>query len=154
MDVEIAEVPALRVGLVRGDLGHAQQTWERFGAVAGPAGLLDNPSVARAAILAVAAITGPARPNEVRYDAAVLLGDGESVPPGFIEDFIPGGRYAHAVHEGGYAGLATTWHGFVGDWLPQSGQRVGTGVCYEVYRPHAASAPELELRTDLYIPLV
>ncbi len=153
IDVEIINQPALRVAVMRGDLGHAPQTWERFGAVAGPAGLIGKPGVVTAAILAVEAITGPASPDRVRYDAALVLFDGQLTPAGLTEDSVPAGRYAHAVHEGGYEGLAASWHQFVGEWLPQSGQRVGTGVCYEVYRGKPESVPDSDLRTDLYIPL-
>ncbi|MSQ28996.1 MAG: AraC family transcriptional regulator [Dehalococcoidia bacterium] len=151
MDVTITNRPALRLAVMRGDLGHPRETWERFGEAA--SGLLGQPGALTASILAVEAISGPADPNQVPYSAALVLADGVAAPSGLVEEIVPGGRYAHAVHEGGYEGLAASWHRFIGEWLPGSGRRVGTGVCYEVYRGKPVSAPDSALRTDLYIPL-
>jgi AraC family transcriptional regulator len=41
----------------------------------------------------------------------------------------------------------------MGEWLPQSGERVGNGVPFEVYRNDPAQVPAEQLRTDLFLPL-
>jgi hypothetical protein len=41
----------------------------------------------------------------------------------------------------------------VGEWLPRSGERVGEGVSFEIYRNHPGNAEEAELRTELFVPL-
>lgn len=41
----------------------------------------------------------------------------------------------------------------MGEWLPSSGRRVGTGPTFEVYRNTPETAAPNDLRTDLYLPL-
>ena len=41
----------------------------------------------------------------------------------------------------------------MGDWLPRSGRRVGSGRSYEVYRNNPQDTAQEDLRTDLYLPL-
>ena len=41
----------------------------------------------------------------------------------------------------------------MGEWLPNSGHRVGNGPSYEVYRNNPSNTRPEELRTDLYIPI-
>ena len=108
MDVEITPLPALRVGVVRGDMAHMQQSWERLMAIAGPAGLMGKPGVAIAAIVPVEVITEPAStpPERRRYDAAIVVPEDALLPAGLIEDRVPAGRYARAVYIGPYEGLA------------------------------------------------
>ena len=53
-------------------------------------------------------------------------------PDGLVEQRIPAGRYAHALHKGGYEGLPGDWAALKKDWLPTSGHRMGS-PSYEVY---------------------
>lgn len=41
----------------------------------------------------------------------------------------------------------------MGEWLPQSGRRVGAGVSFEIYRNTPMDTPEDALITELYVPL-
>jgi AraC family transcriptional regulator len=41
----------------------------------------------------------------------------------------------------------------MGEWLPQSGQRMKDGVSYEIYRNTPMTVPKEKLETELYIPL-
>ena len=95
---------------------------------------------------------GP-QPEAVRYDAAVVLPDGVALPEGLLEDRVPGGRYARAVYIGPYEGLGAAWESFTGEWLPNSSERVGRGVCIEIYRDQAPWGGQERPRTELYIPL-
>lgn len=41
----------------------------------------------------------------------------------------------------------------MGEWLPNSGHRMGDGVSYEIYLNDPTQVPKEELRTELYIPI-
>lgn len=155
MDVEIVDLPGLRVGIVRGDLAHAMQTWAKFSAAVDGTGIEQHPGVARAAILPSDVMRGTVRggPERVRYDAAVVVPEGVALPAGLTEDRIPAGRYARATYVGPYEGLAGAWSEFTSDWLPKSGKRVAAGVCYEVYWTPGPAMVGVQTRTDLHIPL-
>ena len=49
--------------------------------------------------------------------------------------------------------LGDAWARFLGEWVPASGNRIGDGVSYEIYRNTPAEVPKQELRTELYVPL-
>jgi AraC family transcriptional regulator len=49
--------------------------------------------------------------------------------------------------------LGDTWARFMGEWLPASGHRVGTGPSFEVYRNTPAQVPKDQLVTELYVPI-
>jgi AraC family transcriptional regulator len=155
MDVEIVDLPSLRVGVVHGDLAHAMETWQRFGAVVDAMDMTRHPGVSRAAILPAEVLRGEVRgrPERVRYDAALVMPEGVALPAGLVEDRVPAGRYARALYVGPYEGLAGAWSKFTQDWLPMSGQRIGNGVCFEVYLDHNTAMVSVETRTELHIPL-
>ena len=75
------------------------------------------------------------------------------MPEGLTEVRIPAGRMARATHIGGYEGLNESWKRLSGEWLEQSGQRLGDGVSYEIYLNTPMDTPKEKLRTELYIPL-
>ena len=60
---------------------------------------------------------------------------------------------ARTTHIGGYEGLNESWARLTGEWLEQSGQRLGDGVSYEIYLNTPMDTPKEKLRTELYIPL-
>jgi AraC family transcriptional regulator len=76
-----------------------------------------------------------------------------ALPAGLVEQRIPGGRYACAIHVGPYEQLGDTWARFMGEWLPRSGHRIADGPCYEVYLNDPTTTPKPELRTEMRIPL-
>jgi AraC family transcriptional regulator len=41
----------------------------------------------------------------------------------------------------------------MGQWLPGSGERLGSGVTYEIYVNNPTEVAPEQLHTDLYIPL-
>ncbi len=155
MDIEIVDMPAFRAGAIRGDLGHAFETWGRLGEIAGAAGLFQQPGALPASLMPVEVLThGPQTAHEdVTYAAAVFVPDGTELPDGLIEVQVPGGQFARATYIGSYEGLGGAWGEFAGQWLPASGHQVSGEVCYEIYRTGPGEAPEDELRTELYIPI-
>jgi DNA gyrase inhibitor GyrI len=156
VEVAIAHMPALRVGVVRGRLSYAPDVWGRLGMIVEAVHFLDQPGVGTASILPVEIVhaRGTLQPEQVAYAAAVVVPEDVPLPEGLAEDRIPEGRYARATYLGPYAGLADAWSQFIDEWLPMSGCEVADGVCFEVYRNALGEVPEAELRTDLYIPIL
>jgi AraC family transcriptional regulator len=90
---------------------------------------------------------------ELNSDAGITVPEDLPLPKGVVEKRIPAGRYAHTTHVGPYTQLGDVWARLMGQWLPKSGQRVGKGASYEVYRNTPENAPPEELRTELYLPI-
>jgi AraC family transcriptional regulator len=153
MDVEIKELPELRVGTVRhiGPYNQIPQAFERLRSIAGPAGLFQQAGASVMALYHDDPYTVPQ--DQLRSDAAVVIPEHLALPGGLVEQRISGGRYACAVHVGPYEQLGDAWARFMGEWLPASGHRIGPGASYEIYRNDPTKVPKEELRTDMYISL-
>ncbi len=151
MEIEITEMPELRIGAVRSDMAHIAEAQGRLWGIVGPSGLAATPGVIGVSVMPSTVTQGPT--DDMRYDAAVIVPDTLELPDGLIEDRVPAGRYARATYVGPYEGLGGAWGELTGEWLPASGHRIADGVCYEIYRNSPAEVPETELRTELYIPL-
>jgi len=153
MNVEIKNMPEVRVATVRhiGPYNQIPEAFERLGATAGPAGLFRKPGAAMIAIYHDDPDSTPQ--HQLRSDAAIAVADDVPLPPGLEEQRLPAGRYACAVHVGPYEKLGDAWARFMGEWLPASGNRLGSGVSYEIYRNNPTQVPKEELRTEMYVPL-
>ena len=153
MNVTIENMPERRVATVHhvGPYNRISDAFQRLGAIAGPAGLLQLPDAAMLAIYYDDPETTPAA--ELQSDAGITVPNGVSLPEGLVEKRLPAGRYARATHLGPYTKLGDAWSRLMGEWLPRSGNRVGDGSSYEVYRNTPMNAAPDELRTDLYLPL-
>ena len=153
MDVDIKEMPQLRVGAVH-HVGPYNQIVEAFGtlnSIAHRAGLFRHPGTAMIAIYYDDPET--TAQEDLRSDAAIVVPDSIELPEGLEEQRITGGRYARAVHVGPYETLGDAWARFLGEWLPASGHRVGTGSMYEIYRNDPTKVAKDQLQTDMYISL-
>jgi AraC family transcriptional regulator len=153
MEVEIKHMPDLRVGSVRhvGPYNQIPHAFGRLGEIAGPAGLFRQPGAAMIAIYHDNPESVPQ--DQLRSDAGIVVPEDIALPKELAEHHIPAGRYARTVHVGPYEQLGDTWARFMGEWLPNSGHRVGDGASYELYRNDPRSTPKEELQTDLYVPL-
>jgi AraC family transcriptional regulator len=152
MNVDITDMPELRVASVRhvGPYNQIPKAFERLGAVAGPAGLLQRAG----AMIAIYYDDPETTPqDQLRSDAALVVPEGADVPAGLVEQHLVAGRYAHTVHVGPYEQLGDVWARFFGEWLPASGNRIGDGVSYEIYVNNPTQVPKEQLRTELYVPL-
>lgn len=152
MNVSIEARPELRVATLRhvGPYHRISETFARLGELAGRAGLLDE----RPIMLAIYHDDPEVTPEaELRSDAAVVISSDAQLPDGLTEQRVPGGRYAHTTHLGPYTQLGDTWARFMGQWLPQSGERLGDGVPYEIYVNNPTEVRPEALHTDLYLPL-
>ena len=154
MDVEITNMPDLRVAAVRhvGPYNQIPVAFERLGSIAGPTGLFGQPGAVGVAIY----YDDPESISldQLRSDAGVVVPDGIPLPAGLTEQHIPAGRYARTRHVGPYEQLPDTWMRFMGEWLPNSGYRLGPGTSCEIYRNDAQTTPKDRLITDIYISIV
>lgn len=153
MQVEIIERPELRVGTIRhvGPYNQIPRAFERLGAIAGRAGLFAQPEAAMVALYHDDPESTPH--DQLRSDAAIVVGGATALPSELVEQRIPAGRYARTTHVGPYERLGDAWLRLMGEWLPASGYRLGAGVSYEMYVSDPATVAPEERRTDLYIPI-
>ena len=153
MQIEIEDMPEMRVAAVRhvGPYNTIAEAFARLGELAGPAGLVPEQAPT---MLAIYHDDPEATPQaELRSDAALVVPEGKPLPPGLTELRIAAGRYARGTHIGPYTLLGDAWARLMGEWLAQSEHRVGSAMSYEIYRNTPLTAPESELRTDLYLPI-
>src|SRR5262245_17863236 len=153
MEVEIKEMPELRVAAVRhvGPYNQIPQAFERLDSIVGPTDLAARPD---AALVAIYHDDPDSTPQpELRSDAGITVPERTTLPTGLTEQRLAAGRYARTLHVGPYEQLGDAWARFMGEWLPSSGFRIGPGASYEIYRNTPATAPKDQLLTDLYLPL-
>lgn len=152
MNVTVETLPELRVATVHhvGPYNRIAEAFARLGAIAGPAGLF-----ARAKMMLAIYYDDPeTTPSEhLQSDAGLALDGDVALPSGLAEKRLPAGRYAKTTHLGPYTKLGDTWARFMGEWLPKSGHRVGSGSSFEVYRNDPTTAAPEDLVTDLYLPI-
>jgi len=153
MNVQIEQRPEMRIAALphTGPYHTIGATFDRLGGLLGPAGLLADPQAQMIALYYDDPETVPA--SQLRSAAGVTVRPGAAVPPPLQSLTLPAGRWASALHRGSYAGLGDAWQRLLGQWLPDSGHRLGTGECYELYLNHPGQVAEAELQTLLYVPL-
>ena len=152
MNVDIIERPAMRMATIRhiGPYNQIPAAFGRLCEVAAPAGLFREGAYVLAVYHDDPETTPPA---ELRSDAAILLVEDTPCPEGLIEQTLPGGAYARYSHIGPYEQLGDVWARFMGEWLPNSGYRMGEGTTYEIYMNDPEEVPPSEIHTDLYLPV-
>jgi AraC family transcriptional regulator len=152
MNVEKKQLPAMRVATLRhiGPYNRISEAFGRLGELAGRAGLFNGKPI----MLALYHDDPETTPEaELRSDAAVVISEDAKIPAGLAEQRIPAGRYACTTHIGPYEQLGDAWSRFMGRWLPESGERMGEGVSFEIYVNNPMDVPKDQLRTELYLPL-
>ena len=153
MDVEIVEAPELRVGALRhiGPYHEIGEAFARLGKVSGAEGLFTKPGAAMVALYHDDPQSTPAA--ELRSDAGIAVPGDAPLPPELVERRVPAGWYAKTVHVGSYERLPDTWARLLGEWLPDSGERLGAGPSYERYLNNPGTTPKDKLLTEIYIPI-
>jgi AraC family transcriptional regulator len=152
MNVEIKQMPELRAATVHhvGPYNRISDAFGRLGEIAGRAGLIQG----KPTMLAIYHDDPETTPeSELSSDAALVVAKDSQLPEGLGEQRLPAGRYACTLHVGPYEQLGDAWARFMGQWLPQSGERIGQGMSFEIYLNTPMDVPKQELRTELYIPL-
>ena len=154
MDVDIKDLPALRVAAVRhmGPYTRINEAFERLGEVAGAAGLIKPPSVQMIALYYDDPESTPE--NELTSDAGIIVSENVALSGGLEERRVPAGTFACAVYVGPYESLPDAWGQLMGEWLPASGRtfREGAPSC-ELYLNDPSTTPKEELRTEIRIPV-
>jgi AraC family transcriptional regulator len=153
MNVKIEAMPELRVASVRhvGPYNQIPQAFERLGELVDHTDLTGAPGAAMIAIYHDDPEAVPA--EQLRSEAALIVPESAVLPAGLAEQRIPRGLYARTIHIGPYELLGDVWARFMGEWLPQSGHRLGHGSSYELYRNTPGQVPTEELWTELYLPI-
>jgi AraC family transcriptional regulator len=153
MEVEITRMPEQRVAAIRhiGPYHEIGEAFGRLGEIAGPAGLFAGPDAAMIALYHDDPESTPA--DQLRSDAGVRVTSDAALPKDLVEQRLPAGRYAKTVHVGAYDKLGDTWARFLGEWLPESGERLGSGPSYEQYVNDPRQTPKEKLLTEIYVPI-
>ena len=153
MRVEIMQMPEQRVAAIRhiGPYNQIGEAFGRLGEIAGAADLFSSPDAAMIALYHDDPESTP--PDQLRSDAGVRVTSDAALPTPLVEQRLPAGRYAKTVHVGGYDKLPDTWAHFLGEWLPASGERLGSGPSYERYVNDPRQTPKEQLLTEIYVPI-
>jgi len=153
MNVEIKQLPARRVAAVHhvGAYNRISEAFARLGEIAGRAGLIRGKPTMIALFHDIPEVTPE---TELRSDAGLIVPEHVKLPADLGEQYLPAGRYACTLHVGAYERVGDAWSRFMGEWLPQSGERMAAdGTCFELYLNTPAEVSKAELQTELYIPL-
>lgn len=152
MKVRIENVEAMRVAFIRktGPYNECGDAWDRLCAWADSKGLFRADTKFLGVSHDAPQVTPP---DKIRYDACFTVdrdvnGEGE-----IGIQTVGGGRYAVTTHKGPYDGLEATYAELMGQWLPHSGERFGSNLCFELYLNDPQSTPPEELLTDIYISI-
>ncbi len=95
---------------------------------------------------------GSTRPDELRSDAAIVVGQDVALAAGLREEYVAGGTYACVLHRGSYAELGGVGR-LMGEWLPASGRQRRDSASYERYFNGTMDVSEEDPRTELYLGL-
>lgn len=152
-EVAIKDLPEIRVAAVShvGPYNRIGEAFGKLGALAGPAGLFQQPDAAMIGIYYDDPETTPA--EQLRSDAGIRVGATVALPVALQERRLAAGRYACAVHVGSYEQLGDAWGRLLREWLPQSGHRIRPGASFELYLNDPTKVPTHELRTEIYQPV-
>ena len=153
MDVQLEDRPEIRVTALAhtGPYNTISSAFDRLSAVAGPAGLFALSNARMVAVYFDDPESAPA--DSLRSAAGVTTTMDVELPPALHEIRLPAGRWACAVHRGSYNNLGDAWQHLLGRWLPNSGLRMGSGACHELYLNHPGNSREEDLATLLYVPI-
>jgi AraC family transcriptional regulator len=151
MNVEIKELSERRVVTTPhvGPYDQISEAFARLGAIARKKGLSGRATQMLGIFHDDPKITPP---SELHSDSGLVVPPEAEIPKGLGEMRLPAGRYACTTHVGPYEELGDVWARFKSE-VPKSGQRMTSGVSYEVYRNTPETVPQEKLETELYIPI-
>jgi AraC family transcriptional regulator len=152
MKVEVVKRPEVPLASVRhvGSYMGIPEAFQRLNELVTASGLANKETI----LVGIYHDDPSVTPEEkLRSDAAITIPPKTKLPRGLTELVIPAGRYAHAVHIGPYTGLRDVYAHLRNEWLPRSGEKLGDGMSYEMYRNTPMTAKPHELVTDIYLSL-
>lgn len=146
MEVTIVQQPDLRIAGIR-HIGPYMEIGREFGRLGG---MLKGPPPAGSQMIAVYHDDPDVTPaDKLRSDAAISLPGHTPAIDGLIEQHVPAGRYAKALHKGGYEGLPAAWKA-VKQWAAQNGHKMAHPG-YEIYVNNPMTTEKSELLTEIYM---
>lgn len=74
-------------------------------------------------------------PMFVNYLAGVEVPLDLRLPDGFVDEYVPAGRYVHYTHQGPFELLDQSFQHAYLEWLPKSGLSIRQGHHLELYTP-------------------
>jgi len=152
MKVEIVEQPQLHLASVRhvGSYMGIPAAFQRLNELVTKA-KLSKPDTLLVGVYHDDPMTTPE--EKLRSEAAITVPAKTKLPKGLTELVVTAGRYARTRHVGPYTGLGEVWIHLRNEWLKRSGEKLGTGTSYEIYRNTPMNAKPNELVTDVYLSL-
>ncbi|WP_133131122.1 AraC family transcriptional regulator [Legionella yabuuchiae] len=91
--------------------------------------------------------------EEFRFDLAITVPEQAKLSGEILERRLPAGRYAVAVHKGARDNMSETVYGLYRDWLPKSGEDLGSLPCIFCYYNFDHEVAETELVTECWLLL-
>lgn len=88
-----------------------------------------------------------------RFDLAITVPEQAKLSGEILERRLPAGRYAVAVHKGVRDNMSETVYGLYRDWLPKSGEELGSLPCIFCYYNFDHEVAETELVTECWLLL-
>ena len=146
MEVTIVQQPDLRIAGIR-HIGPYMEIGREFGRLGG---MLKGPPPAGSQMIAVYHDDPDVTPaDQLRSDAAMTLPGHTHAIDGLIEQHVAAGRYAKAIHKGGYEGLPDAWKA-VKEWAANNGHKMGHPG-YEIYINNPMTTEKSGLVTEIYM---
>ncbi|MFG0251684.1 MAG: GyrI-like domain-containing protein [Phycisphaerales bacterium JB038] len=152
MDVEIKELPLMRVAFIRhtGPYEQCGATWGKLCGWMGMKGLF-GPNVR----MFGASYDDPeiTPVDKIRYDACATVPESvEAEGEVGIQEF-GGGKWAVTMHEGPYENFKDTYAALYGRWFAESEYEPGDSPTLEFYLNDPNTTPPAELRTEIWVRL-
>jgi len=152
VNVTIKTVAAKRVAYMehRGPYNECGGTWDRFLPELGKRGLLGGENLILGLCHNDPEVTPP---EDIRYDACVVVDDDFQAEGEIKVQVIEGGEYAVTTHFGPYHQLNLSYAALAGSWLPNSGRELRSAPAYEIYITDPEGTEPEDMITDIYMPL-
>jgi AraC family transcriptional regulator len=152
LEASVRRMEPLRVAYVRhvGPYEAVGQAWQKLMMWAGMNGLL-GPGVRLLGISHDDPVITP--PERLRYDAAIVVGEGVKGSGEVGIQEVADGDYAVTVHRGPYDTLSTTYSRLCGEWVAASGRELRDGPPVEFYLNDPSVTPAQDRLTEIWMPL-
>jgi AraC family transcriptional regulator len=152
LSTKLEQIGPMKVAFVRhiGPYNEVGSAWQRLMSWAGMKGLFRGAPT----MIGVVHDDPEVTPSEkIRYDAALVVGDGVSAENDVGIQTVEGGKYVATTHRGSYESIGNTYARLCGEWLPGSGNELLSAPSLEFYRNSPWNTKVEDLITDVYMPL-
>ena len=91
-------------------------------------------------------------PEKLRYDACLTVNEQFQATGEIGVQELPGGEYAIVTHRGPYSGLPDACRRIFRKRVPNSGRKLRSVPCFEIYVNDPATTPPGDLVTEIHVP--